>query len=365
MKSDRRIEIVKNAYIKIREDMEQYIKCLNVIGNNYKYSLRNQLRIFETNPNATACAEFNFWRKHFNRSVKMKQQGIPIYKRENKQKFISQIMTSKTPVRVAEDVDESSLSYAEIKALATGNPLIKEKMDLDMEVNKLALLEANYKNNLYQLEDKIVNYYPKEIREKESKIENMKADLLSIEAKADTEDKFTSIQLGKETITDKKLAGTNLLMAIHSNQSPDTFRQIGSYRGFALYSSYNSFFTEYRGFLKGKEEYHISFGKDPSGNIQRLDNLIDKIPERLKEEETKLQDLKENFEKSKIEAKKEFPHRELLREKNKRLQELNQLLSLESEKEKNIPEVSSKEEKEVREPRNPWAKKLKTNDLSR
>ncbi|CAL7907996.1 Helicase [Fusobacterium necrophorum subsp. funduliforme] len=284
---------------------------------------------------------------------------------ENKQKFISQIMTSKTPVRMAEDVDESSLSYAEIKALATGNPLIKEKMDLDMEVNKLALLEANYKNNLYQLEDKIVNYYPKEIREKESKIENMKADLLSIEAKADTEDKFTSIQLGKETITDKKLAGTNLLMAIHSNQSPDTFRQIGSYRGFALYSSYNSFFTEYRGFLKGKEEYHISFGKDPSGNIQRLDNLIDKIPERLKEEETKLQDLKENFEKSKIEAKKEFPHRELLREKNKRLQELNQLLSLESKKEKNIPEVSSKEEKEVREPRNPWAKKLKTNDLSR
>lgn len=284
---------------------------------------------------------------------------------ENKQKFISQIMTSKTPVRVAEDVDESSLSYAEIKALATGNPLIKEKMDLDMEVNKLALLEANYKNNLYQLEDKIVNYYPKEIQEEENKIENMKADLLSIEPKADTEDKFTSIQLGKETITDKKLAGINLLMAIHSEQSPDTFKRIGAYRGFALYSSYNSFFKEYRGFLKGKEEYYISFGKDPSGNLQRLDNLIDKIPERLKEEITKLQDLKENFEKSKIEVKKEFPHRELLREKNNRLQELNQLLSLESEK-KNIPEVSSKKEKEVREPRNPWAKKLvKTNDLSR
>ena len=133
---------------------------------------------------------------------------------ENKQKFISQIMTSKTPVRVAEDVDESALNYAEIKALATGNPLIKEKMDLDMEVNKLALLEANYKNNLYRLEDKILKFYPNAINETETKIQNIEKDLKIIEPLGPGENKFTFIKIDEKVITDKKEAGIQLLKKI-------------------------------------------------------------------------------------------------------------------------------------------------------
>ena len=133
---------------------------------------------------------------------------------ENKQKFISQIMTSKTPVRVAEDVDESALNYAEIKALATGNPLIKEKMDLDIEVNKLALLEANYKSNLYRLEDKILKFYPNAINEAETKIQNIEKDLKIIEPLGPGENKFTFIKIDEKVITDKKEAGIQLLKKI-------------------------------------------------------------------------------------------------------------------------------------------------------
>ena len=246
---------------------------------------------------------------------------------ENKQKFISQVMTSKTPVRVAEDVDESSLSYAEIKALATGNPLIKEKMDLDLEVNRLSMLEANYKSNLYSLEDKILNHFPQKIEEEERIINNMKVDIERVEIRPDTENKFTSITLNGEKITDKKIAGASLLMAMSSVKT-DTPTKIGEYRGFTLYSYYDTFSKVYKGILEYKGKHFTDFGNDSLGNIQRLDNLLDKIPDRLKDRETKLQEIKENFERAKEEVKRPFEKADILKEKKSRLNELNKLLNI-------------------------------------
>ena len=247
---------------------------------------------------------------------------------ENKQKFISQIMTSKTPVRVAEDVDESALNYAEIKALATGNPLIKEKMDLDMEVNKLALLEANYKSNLYRLEDKILKFYPNAISETETKIQNIEKDLKIIEPLGPGENKFASIKIDGKTITDKKEAGIELLKKIQSVGAVDKKNEIAEYRGFKVSTYFSTYDNKYKLCLKGNAEYFAEFGADPSGNILRMDNLIEKIPEVKKDFENKLTVYQEELKNAKEEVVKPFQQAEVLKEKKERLSELNKLLDM-------------------------------------
>ncbi|WXZ93086.1 DEAD/DEAH box helicase family protein [Fusobacterium nucleatum] len=247
---------------------------------------------------------------------------------ENKQKFISQIMTSKTPVRVAEDVDESALNYAEIKALATGNPLIKEKMDLDMEVNKLALLEANYKSNLYRLEDKILKFYPNAISETEVKIQNIGKDLKIIEPLGPGENKFTSIKINGKVITDKKEAGIELLKKIQSVGAVDKKNEVAEYRGFKVSTYFSTYDNKYKLSLKGNAEYFAEFGADPSGNILRMDNLIEKIPEIKKDFENKLTVYQEELKNAKEEVVKPFQQEEILKEKKERLSELNKLLDM-------------------------------------
>ena len=257
---------------------------------------------------------------------------------ENKQKFISQIMTSKTPVRVAEDVDESSLNYAEIKALATGNPLIKEKMDLDMEVNKLRMLEANYKSNLYRLEDKIAKEYPTKISKMEKYIENIKEDISKIEPKSNNEDKFTSIEINGTKIYDKKEAGEELLKAIKSTGISDEPQIIGSYRGFKLLSNFDFYEKKYKCVLENKEKYYTDFGKDSIGNITRMDNLLDKIPENLEKEKVRLENYREEFSNAKEEVNKPFEKADLLLEKIKRLSEVNKLMEEGMKKKEGIKE---------------------------
>ena len=247
---------------------------------------------------------------------------------ENKQKFISQIMTSKTPVRVAEDVDESALNYAEIKALATGNPLIKEKMDLDMEVNKLALLEANYKNNLYRLEDKILKFYPKVISETETKIQNIEKDLKNIEPLGAGENKFTFIKIDEKVITDKKEVGIQLLKKIQSVGAVDKKNEIAEYRGFKVSTYFSTYDNKYKLSLKGNAEYFAEFGADPSGNILRMDNLIEKIPEIKKDFENRLLTYQEELNNAKEEVIKPFQQEKILKEKKERLRELNRLLDM-------------------------------------
>lgn len=246
---------------------------------------------------------------------------------ENKQKFISQIMTSKTPVRVAEDVDESSLNYAEIKALATGDPKIKEKMDLDNEVTKLKMLEANYKSNRYRLEDKVAKNYPEEIARTEKLIEAVKKDISEVEPKAEGEEKFTSITLFGEKITDKKLAGEKLLEAI-SKVKINESKIIGKYRNMDLEVSYNFFTNAHNFSLNGAAKHSGELGTSADGNITRLDNALEKMPEKLKRFEEKLISTKEQLENAKEELKKPFEKADELKSKVLRLAELNKLLDM-------------------------------------
>ena len=246
---------------------------------------------------------------------------------ENKQKFISQIMTSKTPVRVAEDVDESSLNYAEIKALATGDPKIKEKMDLDNEVTKLKMLEANYKSNRYRLEDKVAKNYPEEIARTEQLIEAVKKDISEVEPKAEGEEKFTSITIGGEKILDKKLAGEKLLEAI-SKVKINESKVIGKYRNMDLEVSYNFFTNEHNFSLNGAAKHSGELGTSADGNITRLDNALEKMPEKLKRLEEKLLGTKEQLENAKEELQKPFEKADELKNKVLRLAELNKLLDM-------------------------------------
>ncbi|HEO7515535.1 TPA: DEAD/DEAH box helicase family protein [Streptococcus agalactiae] len=254
---------------------------------------------------------------------------------ENKQKFISQIMTSKTPVRVAEDVDESSLNYAEIKALATGDPKIKEKMDLDNEVTKLKMLEANYKSNRYRLEDKVAKNYPEEISRTEKLIEAVKKDISEVEPKAEGEEKFASITILGEKITDKKSAGEKLLEAI-SKVKINESKVIGKYRNMDLEVSYNFFTNEHNFSLNGAAKHSGELGTSADGNITRLDNALEKMPEKLKRLEEKLISTKEQLENAKEELQKPFEKADELKNKVLRLAELNKLLDMgEVEEERN------------------------------
>ena len=255
---------------------------------------------------------------------------------ENKQKFISQIMTSKTPVRVAEDVDESSLNYAEIKALATGDPKIKEKMDLDNEVTKLKMLEANYKSNRYRLEDKVIKTYPEEIARTEKLIESVKKDIENVEPQGSGENKFTSISINGEIIRDKKIAGEKLLEAIKGVKINES-KVIGQYRNMDLEVSYNFFTNEHNFTLKGATNHSGDLGTSADGNITRLDNSIDKMPERLNRLEEKLVSTKEQLENAKEELTKPFEKADELKTKVLRLAELNKLLDMGEVEEKENP----------------------------
>ncbi len=241
-------------------------------------------------------------------------------------------MTSKSPARVAEDVDENTLSYAEIKALATGNPLIKEKMDLDIEVTKLKMLESNYKSNLYSLEDKILKTYPREIKRLENSIIGAKKDIESIvpvKLNDKGEKEFSGVVVNKAggRIFDKKEAAESLLRAI-KDVKLGIDKVVGTYRGFDIEVSYNFMTNTYQFNLKGANNHYGEFGADALGNIQRMDNVIDKISESLKRFEEKLEGVKEQLEIAKEEVKKPFDKADELKNKTMRLAEINKALDM-------------------------------------
>ena len=247
---------------------------------------------------------------------------------ENKQKFIGQIMTSKSPVRSAEDVDEQALSYAEIKALATGNPYIKEKMDLDIEVSKLKLLKQNHLSQRYALEDKIVKSFPAEIKEFENRIKGYTMDIET--AKNNTfpnEDGFSKMVVEDTTYTDKKAAGSALLAACKAMTSPEP-KPIGSYRGFNMELSFNTFEKEYVLTLVGELRHSAPLGADVFGNITRIDNVLNGLIDRLKVCNDRLVETTKQLENAKIEVGKPFPQEDVLSEKMERLAELNALLDM-------------------------------------
>ena len=247
---------------------------------------------------------------------------------ENKQKFISQIMTSKFPVRSAEDVDDTALSYAEIKALATGNPYIKEKMDLDIQVSKLKLLKANHTSQIYRLESDIAKRYPIEITATKERVAGLKADLEAVKPYLNQDKDEFVITIGEKTYTDKKEAGTAILAACAGLKAVNTAGQIGEYHGFALVASYDTFNQTFMLTVKRQCSYTIEVGKDPLGNIQRINNALAGIEKKLPEAESKLETLQTQLAAAREEVKKPFPQAAELEEKSARLAELNALLNM-------------------------------------
>lgn len=259
---------------------------------------------------------------------------------ERKQKFIAQIMTSKSPVRSAEDVDDQALSYAEIKALASGNPLIKEKMDLDIEVTKLKLLKSSHLSQRYSMEDAISKTFPKSIAETQERLAGYGADIAAVKAHtAPNEDGFSPMTLAGKVYTEKKAAGAELLLLCQNMLTPEAM-QIGSYRGLVLELSFDSFSQEYRLTMIGQLRHVVTLGTDVFGNIQRMDNLLESLPLKEQACREKLSDLHNQLETARVEVLKPFPREEELQTKLARLEELNALLNMD----KREPEVVAETE---------------------
>ena len=247
---------------------------------------------------------------------------------ENKQKFISQIMTSKSPVRACEDVDDTALSYAEIKALATGNPYIKEKMDLDVQVSKLKLLKANHTSQIYRLESDIAKNFPVQISALKERIAGMQIDSQVVKS-VDLQDNDTfAMTVGNVLYEDKKEAGEALIAACAGLKAVSTGGKVGEYHGFTLSASYNMFSNAFELTIKGKCSYKLEIGKDPVGNMQRIHNTLSSIDRKLTESEQKLETVQQQLATAQEEVKKPFPKEAELNEKIERLSELNALLNM-------------------------------------
>ena len=246
---------------------------------------------------------------------------------ENKQRFISQIMTSKTPVRFAEDIDETALSYAEIKALAAGNPDIIEKTELDTQVAKLKLLKQNYLSEKYELEDKVIKYYPNEIKRLENRIEDMKEDIEVFNNNNTPDNSFEKMNIKGTNFTERKEAGEKIIEVCKSMTNPEPL-EIGEYKGFKIILSFDTMDRKFYASMKNNLSYKTELGSDPSGNITRIDNVLNGIETRLSGVENNLEDTKKNYESAKKEIEKPFPQEEELKTKSKRLDELNIKLNL-------------------------------------
>ena len=267
---------------------------------------------------------------------------------ENKQRFISQIMTSKSPVRSCEDVDEQALSYAEIKALCAGNPLIKEKMDLDVQVAKLKVLKADHQSQKFRLQDKLLTKFPADIQEMNAHIAGLKADAQLAAAHPQGKEEFCGMVIKGVAYDEKKTAGERLVLACSELPNAEE-KVIGSYRGFELSLRFDAFRTEYQALLKGQRKYTVPLGTDPLGNIIRLDNSLNNFPERITAAENELDTLHQQQAAAQIEVEKPFPQEEELAEKSARLAELNAQLDVDEKSHE--PEQDEEEQKDA--PRRP------------
>ena len=246
---------------------------------------------------------------------------------ENKQKFISQIMTSKSPVRSCEDIDETALSYAEIKALCAGDERIKEKMDLDVDVARLKLMKANHQSQQYRLEDNILRYFPEQIEQAKGIISGLEADMKTLELHPHPKDGFAGMEVKGDFLTDKDNAGAAILEAFKDAKGMEPV-PIGSYRGFAMSLTVENFGRDYILTLKGKMSHRVELGKDARGNLVRIDNVLNSMPERLTAQKARTENLYAQIDAAKAELGKPFPQEAELRDKSARLAELNAELNI-------------------------------------
>ena len=248
---------------------------------------------------------------------------------ENKQKFISQIMSSKSPVRSCDDVDETALSFAEIKALCAGDPRIKERMDLDVDVSRLKLMKADHQSKQYQMEDNLLKYFPEQIEKHKGFIKGLGADMEVLAAHPHPEDGFAGMEVRGDTLTDKENAGAALLDACKEVKNAEPV-QVGSYRGFAMSVSFDAFRQEYTLQLKGQMTHQATLGADPRGNLTRIENALAQMPQRLESVKAQLDNLYQQQAAAKEEVGRPFPYEDELREKSARLTELDTLLNIDS-----------------------------------
>lgn len=261
---------------------------------------------------------------------------------ERKQGFISQIMTSKKTDRTADDIDEKALSYGEIKALATGNKHILEKTQLDSEVAKLKIVRQSYQSQIYDLEDKITRSYPNQIKEIQEKIQALEDDVKQLEENTIlNEDGFSKMKIKGVEYTDKEQAGKAILETCKTKTNPD-LEEIGEYRGFKLELGFNSLEKQFTMTMKNKYSYSIFLGSDIYGNITRINNALDGIKDKIPDQKLRLEDIEKQLETAKIEVQKPFPKELELKEKMKKLEELNILLKID-EKEKQVLDASNDE----------------------
>lgn len=278
---------------------------------------------------------------------------------ENKQKFIGQIMTSKSPVRSCEDVDEAALSYAEVKALATGNPYIKEKMDLDIQVSRLKLMKANHTSQKYRLEDNITQHYPQQIAHLKESIEGFSKDIQRYKRNKPLEKEDFSITVCGKEYSDKKEAGTALIAICKEAKDIDTSVDVGEYLGFSLKVKFDAFYRKFVLNVKGDMSHPIEIGVDPFGNLTRINNALEAMPTELEEAQTKLANVEHQLETAKIEVNKPFLQEAELSEKLERLAELDALLNM-GEKEDSIIENTTEDIIEpVITPTNKFTKRVK------
>ena len=264
---------------------------------------------------------------------------------ENKQKFISQIMTSKSPMRSCDDIDEQALSYAEIKALCAGDPRIREKMDLDVQVAKLKVLRGDFQNQKYRLEDKLLKTFPEEIQKQKTRIAALQQDSQIAAAHPQDKENFCGMTIKGMVYDDKKAAGERLLLARHEMPNADMML-LGTYRGFELNIRFDSFKNEHQAVLRAELSYPVSLGDDARGNITRLDNAIDNFADRIADAENALQNLEQQKQAAEVEVAKPFAQEEELAEKSARLAELNALLNIDRDRSssQDVPEESEETE---------------------
>ena len=250
---------------------------------------------------------------------------------ENKQKFISQIMTSKSPVRSCDDVDEQALSYAEIKALCAGNPLIKEKMDLDIDVARLKELKADHQSKQYRLEDQLLKYFPAEIEKHHEFIRGLERDIAVVAQNPLPKEDFVGMVVGEKNFTDKEMAGEAILAACKNFKGTEP-TPVGEYRGVKMELTYDSFHQEFSMILKGRMSHKVALGSDARGNLIRLDNVLANIPNRLEDVKTKLENLENQQRAAEAEIGKPFPQEKELTVKSARLAELDAELNMDDRK---------------------------------
>ena len=260
---------------------------------------------------------------------------------ENKQKFISQIMTSKSPMRSCDDVDEQALSYAEVKALCAGDPRIREKMDLDVQVAKLKVLRSDYQNQKYRLEDKLLKHYPEEIQKAKNRIAALKNDVQIADAHPQDKENFCGMTIKGMVFDEKKAAGERLMLACKEMPNADMML-LGTYRGFELNISFDSFKNEHQIVLRGELSYPVPLGDDPRGNIVRLDNAIGNFADRIADAEAALDSLEQQKQAAEVEIAKPFAQEEELQTKSARLAELDALLNMEHQSSRTEPEAEEK-----------------------